>query len=96
MGQKNLRSKDSLIIDRMLLESFKDTDLIFPFEEIRKIKIRFKNAEKYFGKNFDYLIFFNNFIFKEGIAILYVKKIKKKKKKKSFIYLLILMKNMMK
>ena len=71
MGQKHLRSKDSLIIDRMLLESFKDTDLIFPFEEIRKIKIRFKNAEKYFGKNFDYLIFFNNFIFKEGIAILY-------------------------
>ena len=71
MGQKHLRSKDSLIIDRMLLESFKDTDLIFPFEEITKIKLRFKNAEKYFGKNFDYLIFFNNFIFKEGVAILY-------------------------
>ena len=71
MGQKHLRSKDSIIIDRMLLESFKDTDLIFPFEEISKIKLRFKNAEKYFGKNFDYLIFFNNYIFKEGIAILY-------------------------
>ena len=67
MGQKHLRSKDSLIIDRMLLESFKDTDLIFPFEEIRKIKIRFKNAEKYFGKNFDYLIFFLFFLLNSSI-----------------------------
>ena len=77
MGQKNIRSQDSLIIDRMLLESFKDTDLSFPFQEITKMKLRFKDAEKYFGIKFDYLVFYNNYIFHEGISILYDNYIKK-------------------
>ena len=71
MGQKQIRSKESILIDRMLLESFKDTDLEFPLKEITKMKLRFKDAENYFGIQFDYFIFFNNYVFHEGLPTLY-------------------------
>ena len=71
MGQKQTRSKESIIIDRMLLESFKDTDLEFPLKEITKMKLRFKDAENYFGIKFDYFVFFNNYVFHEGLPTLY-------------------------
>ena len=71
MGQKQIRSNESIIIDRMLLESFKDTDLEFPLKEITKMKLRFKDAENYFGIKFDYLVFFNNYVFHEGLPTLY-------------------------
>ena len=71
MGQKQIRSNESIIIDRMLLESFKDTDLEFPLKEITKMKLRFKDAENYFGIKFDYFVFFNNYVFHEGLPTLY-------------------------
>ena len=71
MGNKQERTSESLIIDRLLLESFKDTDLEFPFKEVTKMKLRFKDAENYFHSKFDYLVFFNNYIFHEGLSTLY-------------------------
>ena len=71
MGNKQVRTTESVLIDRMLLESFKDTDLEFPIKEVTKMKLRFKDAENYFNRKFDYLVFFNNYIFHEGLSTLY-------------------------
>ena len=71
MGTKQVRKTESVFIDRMLLESFKDTKLEIPIKEMTRLKLRFKDAENYFNRKFDYLLFFNNCVFHEGISTLY-------------------------
>ena len=71
MGNKAVRTKESIMVDRLILESFKDTDLEIPITEINKLKNHFKDAEKYFNFKFDYLIYFNNKLFHEGLPVLY-------------------------
>ena len=71
MGNKTIRTKESILVDRLILESFKDTDLEIPLTEINKLKDHFKDAEKYFNFKFDYLIYFSNKLFHEGLPVLY-------------------------
>ena len=71
MGNKSVKNKDSILIDRLILESFKDTDLEVPISEINRLKLHFKDAEKFFGFKFDYLVYFNNKLFHDGLPALY-------------------------
>lgn len=101
MGPKQTRTSESMLMDNYLLESFKDTELEFPLKEITKLKVRFKDAENYFNSKFDYLLFFNNFIFHEGLSTLYdnyiskiedftsKNKLKNKLNKNKFFYLFV-------
>ena len=71
MGNKPVKTKESILVDRLILESFKDTDLEIPLTEINRLKLHFKDAEKYFNFKFDYLVYFNNKLFHEGLPVLY-------------------------
>ena len=71
MGNKSVRTKDSILVDRLILESFKDTDLEIPITEINRMKQHFKEAEIFFNFKFDYLVYFNNKLFHEGLPVLY-------------------------
>ena len=71
MGNKTVKTKDSFLVNRLILESFKDTDLEVPITEINRLKIHFKDAEKYFNFKFDYLVYFNNKLFHDGLPVLY-------------------------
>ena len=71
MGNKNIKEKDSILVDRLILECFKDTDLEVPITEINRLKYHFKDAEKYFNFKFDYLVYFNNKLFHDGLPALY-------------------------
>jgi len=91
MGQKQHRNKESILIERHLFESFKDTDLEFPLKDVIKMKLRLKDAESYFNNKFDFFVYFNNYIFNQGLITIYdnyISKIEKfllenKKKKKN-------------
>ena len=71
MGNKPVKTKDSILVDRLILESFKDTDLEIPITDINRLKLHFRDAEKYFNFKFDYLLYFNNKLFHEGLPVLY-------------------------
>ena len=71
MGNKPLKVKDSIIIDRLIIDCFKDSDLEVPVIEINKLKVHFREGEKYFRFKFDYLIYYNNKIFHDGLPSLY-------------------------
>ena len=71
MGNKPLKVKDSIIVDRLIIDCFKDSDLEVPLVEINKLKANFKEGEKYFNFKFDYLIYYNNKIFHDGLPSLY-------------------------
>ena len=71
MGNKPVKTKDSILVDRLILESFKDTDLEIPVTDINRLKLHFRDAEKYFNFKFDYLLYFNNKLFHEGLPVLY-------------------------
>ena len=71
MGNKPVKTKESIIFDRLILDSFKDSDLEIPVSDINKLKLHFKDAENYFGLKFDYLIYFNNKLFRDGLPVLY-------------------------
>ena len=71
MGNKPLKLKDSIIIDRLIIDCFKDSDLEVPVIEINKLKVHFREGEKYFRFKFDYLIYYNNKIFHDGLPSLY-------------------------
>ena len=77
MGQKNLRSKESYLMDKFLLEAFDNIDLTFHHSDITKMKIRFKDAENYFGIKFNYFIFFNNYLFHKQLPKVYNNYMKK-------------------
>ena len=71
MGNKPIKVKDSIIIDRLIIDCFKDSDLEVPVVEINKLKVHFREGEKYFHFKFDYLIYYNNKIFHDGLPSLY-------------------------
>ena len=71
MGNKSVKNKDSILIDRLILESFKDSDLEVPITEINRLKLHFKDAEKFFGFKFDYLVYFSNKLFHDALPALY-------------------------
>ena len=71
MGNKPVKTKESILIDRLILESFKDSDLEVPITEINRLKLHFKEAEKFFNFKFDYLVYFNNKLFHNGLPVLY-------------------------
>lgn len=71
MGNKPVRTKESIMFDRLILDSFKDSDLEIPVTEINKLKMHYKDSEKYFNFKFDYLIYFNNKLFRDGLPALY-------------------------
>ena len=53
MGNKPIKIKDSVIIDRLIIDCFKDSDLEIPIVEINKLKTHFREAEKFFHFKFD-------------------------------------------
>ena len=71
MGGKHTKARESVLVSRLILDSYQNTDLELPESELKKMKIRFKEAESYFKMKFDYLLFFNNDIFHEGLSTLY-------------------------
>ena len=71
MGNKPVKIKDSVIIDRLIIDCFKDSDLEIPVVEINKLKNHFREAEKFFHFKFDYLIYYNNKLFHDGLPSLY-------------------------
>ena len=71
MGNKPIKVKDSIIIDRLIIDCFKDSDLEVPIVEINKLKSHFREGEKFFHFKFDYLIYYNNKIFHDGLPSLY-------------------------
>ena len=71
MGNKPLKLKDSIIIDRLIIDCFKDSDLEVPVVEINKLKVHFREGEKFFHFKFDYLIYYNNKLFHDGLPSLY-------------------------
>ena len=71
MGNKPIKVKDSIIIDRLIIDCFKDSDLEVPIVEINKLKVHFREGEKYFHFTFDYLIYYNNKLFHDGLPSLY-------------------------
>ena len=71
MGNKPIKLKDSIIIDRLIIDCFKDSDLEIPIVEINKLKSHFKEGEQFFHFKFDYLIYYNNKLFHEGLPSLY-------------------------
>ena len=71
MGNKPIKVKDSIIIDRLIIDCFKDSDLEIPIVEINKLKVHFREGEKFFHFKFDYLIYYNNKLFHDGLPSLY-------------------------
>jgi hypothetical protein len=71
MGNKPIKLKDSIIIDRLIIDCFKDSDLEIPVVEINKLKVHFREGEIFFNFKFDYLIYYNNKIFHDGLPSLY-------------------------
>ena len=71
MGNKPIKLKDSIIIDKLIIDCFKDSDLEIPIVEINKLKTHFKEGEVFFHYKFDYLIYYNNKLFHDGLPSLY-------------------------
>ena len=71
MGNKPIKLKDSIIIDRLIIDCFKDSDLEIPVVEINKLKVHFREGEIFFNFKFDYLIYYSNKIFHDGLPSLY-------------------------
>ena len=92
MGAKQVRKTEGVLINRMLFEAFKDTKFEFAEKEVMKLKLRFKDAESYFNRKFDYVLFFNNLMFHEGVSTLYDNysaKIESFTEKKKIFYLFV-------
>ena len=58
-------------IEKMLFDTYKNTDIDFTYREVLTLKLREADAEKYFINNFDYLIYFNSYIFQQRLNVLY-------------------------
>ena len=80
MGQKlsNKKTKENSKvpltdkIEIMLFDTYQNTEIDFSYKEVLTIKLRVADAEKYFLRsNFDYLIYFNSYIFQQRLNILY-------------------------
>lgn len=73
MGNKKSKKTPTIYdkIQSLLLQTYKNTGIDFSENELVNFKLRILDSEKYFHTNFDYFIFFNNFLFKEQLAVLY-------------------------
>lgn len=73
MGNKKSKKTSTVYdkIENLLIQTYKNTGIDFTENEIVNFKLRIMDSEKYFSSNFDYFIFFNNYLFKEQLAILY-------------------------
>ena len=73
MGNKKSKKQPTIYdrIENYLFKAFKNTGLEFTDNEIINFKLRIMDSERYFNSNFDYFIFFNNYLFKEQLAVLY-------------------------
>ena len=58
-------------IEQLLCDTFQNTDIDFNYKEVLTIKLRVHDAEKYFIREFNCLIYFNSFIFQQRLNILY-------------------------
>ena len=58
-------------IEQLLFDTFQNTDIDFNYKEILTIKLRVHDAEKYFIREFNCLIYFNSYIFQQRLNILY-------------------------
>lgn len=67
-SSKNVQTNE---IEKMLLATFKNSDINFTYKEVLTIKLRVEDAKKYFQTDFNYIIYFNSFIFKERLSVLY-------------------------
>jgi len=73
MGNKKSKKPPTIYdkIESLLVQTYKNTGIDFSENELVNFKLRILDSEKYFSSNFDYFIFFNNFLFKEQLAVLY-------------------------
>ena len=69
----NIKTKKTNIdnSEKFINEFFKNTGLEFNIKEITTFKLSITDAQKYFYTKFDYFMFFNNYVFKERLSILY-------------------------
>jgi len=58
-------------IEQLLFDTFQNTDIDFNYKEVLTIKLRVHDAEKYFIREFNCLIYFNSYIFQQRLNILY-------------------------
>lgn len=58
-------------VENFINEFFINTGLEFTNKEITNFKLCIADTEKYFCTKFDYFIFFNNYVFRERLSILY-------------------------
>ena len=58
-------------IEQLLCDTFQNTDIDFNYKEVLTIKLRVHDAEKYFIREFNCLIYFNSYIFQQRLNILY-------------------------
>lgn len=91
-NQKSKREEDE--VERYLTNTYKNTDLEFSYKEILSFKLRIHDAENYFRTKFDFFLYFNNYLFKERISVLYdnfnsqIEKFSANKPKESFTVLI--------
>ena len=74
-SKKNSKNKEQVVkldkIEQLLFDTFQNTDIDFNYKEILTIKLRVHDAEKYFIREFNCLIYFNSYIFQQRLNILY-------------------------
>ena len=74
-SKKNAKNKEPVVkldkIEQLLFDTFQNTDIDFNYKEILTIKLRVHDAEKYFIREFNCLIYFNSYIFQQRLNILY-------------------------
>ena len=58
-------------IEQLLIDTFQNTDIDFNYKEVLTIKLRVNDAEKYFIREFNCLIYFNSYIFQQRLNVLY-------------------------
>jgi hypothetical protein len=72
MGNANKSKKNSLEeSEKFINEFFKNTGLEFTTKEMANFKLSISDTEKYFCTKFDYFLFFNNYVFRERLSLLY-------------------------
>ena len=74
-SKKKTKNKEPIVkldkIEQLLFDTFQNTDIDFNYKEILTIKLRVHDAEKYFIREFNCLIYFNSYIFQQRLNILY-------------------------
>lgn len=71
MGNVNKSKKEPSEVETLLTHTYKNTDLEFSHKEILSFKLRINDAEQYFYTKFDFFFYFNNYLFRERLSILY-------------------------